>query len=415
MSMMTISRLTLTGSRVMGRALVASAGMAVAMSAAGAFAQGASAAAQPAGGQAPAEVKRFGGAELAPVPDAAPATPAPVFSEPEFEKISGLLSGSWKSAVPIKVGGDSFEVVTSVAPVFIPGMTDTFYAEVARGDALDRPYRQAIWQLVRVKGGVRLKTMEFRRSRGEHLAVVGLWAAADKFPMISTDDLVTTLMVELTADGAGYKGATAHAYPTSAGSAVEMTSELSFDGSTFKSADRGYGADGSLAWGPAAGESYAFGKIESPIAVARTPEGLVMLTYPTKTEGEVFKEGDRVALHYMGMLTNGMMFDSSYERQAPFEYNFGQNLIPGWDMGMADARKGLKRRLVIPGSLGYGERGNARAKIPSNATLVFSIDVLSITAAPTPPPAAPMPEPVKAQPVGEPVKEVPAGEKPKDS
>lgn len=348
--------------------------------------------------------KPFGGAPLAPVPDTAPAAPKPVFSDPEFEKIAGMLSGTWKSSKPIRVGADSFEVVTSVAPVFVPGMTDTFYAEVARGDALDRPYRQAIWQLQRVKGKIRLKTMEFRRARGEQLAAVGLWAAPDRFPMISTDELVTTLMVELTADGAGYRGGTPHPYPTSAGSAVEMTSQISFDGTTFKSADRGFAADGSMAWGPADGDFYVFARVDSPIQVARTPEGLVMLTYNTVTEGDVFKQGDRIAVHYIGMLSNGTMFDSSYERQAPFEYNFGQSLIAGWDMGMADARKGLKRRLVIPGSLGYGERGNARAKIPPNATLVFSIDVLSITAAPPPPAAADpaaQPQPVQAQPVEE--------------
>ncbi len=348
--------------------------------------------------------KPFGGAPLAPVPDTAPAAPKPVFSDPEFEKIAGMLSGTWKSSKPIRVGADSFEVVTSVAPVFVPGMTDTFYAEVARGDALDRPYRQAIWQLQRVKGKIRLKTMEFRRARGEQLAAVGLWAAPDRFPMISTDELVTTLMVELTADGAGYRGGTPHPYPTSAGSAVEMTSQISFDGTSFKSADRGFAADGSMAWGPADGDFYEFARVDSPIQVARTPEGLVMLTYNTVTEGDVFKQGDRIAIHYIGMLANGTMFDSSYERQAPFEYNFGQSLIAGWDMGMADARKGLKRRLVIPGSLGYGERGNARAKIPPNATLVFSIDVLSITAAPPPPPGADpaaQPQPVQAQPVEE--------------
>lgn len=364
-------------------------------------------------GQTPPPDKQpFGGAPLAPVPLPKAETPKPVFSDPEFEKIAGMLAGTWKSSSPIRVGADSFDVVTSVAPVFVPGMTDTFYAEVARGDAIDRPYRQAIWQLIRVKGKIRLKTMEFRRSRGEQLAAVGLWAAPDKFPMISQDELVTTLMVELSPDGAGYKGATPHAYPTSAGTAVEMTSELAFDGTTFKSADRGYAADGSLAWGPAANEMYAFGKIESPVQVARTPEDLVMLTYPTKTEGDVFKSGDRITLHYIGMLTNGTIFDSSYERQAPYEYNFGTRLVAGWDMGMADARKGLKRRLIVPSNLGYAERGHPRAKIPPNATLVFSIDVLSVAAAPPPPPE---PAPVQAAPAPAPAEQKPAEVKPADS
>jgi hypothetical protein len=340
--------------------------------------------------------KPFGGAELSPPIDTTKA-PSPVFSEPEFEKIAGLLAGSWKSSTPIKAGSDSFDVVTSVAPVFIAGMTDTMYAEVARGDAIDRPYRQAVWQLQRVKGKIRLKTMEFRRPRGEQLSAIGTWAVPEKFPPVSTDDLVTTLMVELTADGAGYKGATPAPYPTFAGGAVEMTSQIAFDGTTFRSADRGFGADGSVVWGPADNEWYSFGKIEVPVQVARTPEGLVMITYPTTTEGEVFKAGDRIAMHYVGTMQNGTIFDSSYERQSPFEYNFGQQLIAGWDMGMADARKGLKRRLIVPAPLAYGDRGNSRAKIPPGATLVFNIEVLNLTAMP-----APVAQPVQAQPEAQP-------------
>ena len=138
-------------------------------------------------------------------------------------------------------------------------------------------------------------------------------------------------------------------------------------------------------------------------------------------DGAVVPDTATVSVCYMGVNgRDGSVFDSSYERQAPFEYNFGQSLIAGWDIGMADARKGLKRRLVIPGSLGYGERGNARAKIPPNATLVFSIDVLSITAAPPPPAAADpaaQPQPVQAQPVqAQPVQEAkPAEAKPEGS
>ena len=310
---------------------------------------------------------------------AQPAASAATWTDPEFGKIAGMISGTWKSAAPVKVGSDSFEVVTSFAPVAISDVPNAFYGEVARGDALDRPYRQIVLQLHRVKGKIRMKTMEFRRPKGEQLSLVGLWAAPQSFPKsVSMADLVTTLDIELTAEGDGYKGATPHPYPTSAGGASEMTSEIAFGPGRFQSADRGFGADGQVVWGPAAGESYAFQKIENPIKVDASPDGLVMLTYPSKLEGKTFAEGDQITLHYVGCLENGWVVDSSYQRNSPFVYNYGRRLIEGWTRGVADSQKGLKRRLVIPGPLAYKEAGRERDRIGPNATLYYMIDVLNI-------------------------------------
>ncbi len=331
------------------------------------------------------------------------ASQAPVFTDPEFSKIAGMISGTWKSAAPVKVGADSFEVVTSFAPVAISDVPNAFYGEVARGDALDRPYRQIVLQLHRVKGKIRMKTMEIRRPKGELLSIIGLWAAPQAFPKsVTMNDLVTTLDIEFTAEGDGYKGATPHPYPTSAGGASEMTSEIAFGPGRFQSADRGFGADGQVVWGPAAGESYAFQKIENPIKVDASPDGLVMLTYPSKLEGKTFAEGDQITLHYVGCLDNGYVVDSSYQRNSPFVYNYGRRLIQGWLRGVADAQKGLKRRLVIPGDLGYGAAGRESANIPPNATLFYAIDVLNIeNVAPVTPAPAPATD---AQPV-EPAKQ----------
>lgn len=322
---------------------------------------------------------------------------APTWTDPDFSKIASMISGSWKSSAPVKVGSDSFEVVTSFAPVVIADVPNAFYAEVARGDALDRPYRQIVLQLHRVKGKIRMKTMEIRRPKGELLSLIGLWAAPLSFPKsVTMNDLVTTLDIELAADGDGYKGATPHQYPTSAGGASEMTSEIAFGPGRFQSADRGYGADGQVVWGPPAGESYAFQKIENPVKVDTSPDGLVMLTYPSKLEGKTFGDGDKVTLHYVGCLENGVIFDSSYQHNSPYEYMFGRKLIDGWTRAMADAQKGLKRRVVIPGALAYGARGRDGAGIPPNATLFFSLDVLNIE--PTTPPAASTSDNMQSQP-----------------
>jgi FKBP-type peptidyl-prolyl cis-trans isomerase len=87
--------------------------------------------------------------------------------------------------------------------------------------------------------------------------------------------------------------------------------------------------------------------------------------------------GDLVTVHYVGTLTNGAKFDSSYDRNQPYTFRLGTGaVIAGWDQGVPGMRVGGKRRLTIPPSLGYGNQ--AVGSIPPNSTLIFEIDLLSI-------------------------------------
>ncbi|HLU91427.1 MAG TPA: FKBP-type peptidyl-prolyl cis-trans isomerase, partial [Pedomonas sp.] len=83
-------------------------------------------------------------------------------------------------------------------------------------------------------------------------------------------------------------------------------------------------------------------------------EGVV--TLPSGLQIETVREGqgaaspgpnDVVMVHYRGTLTNGEVFDSSYERGQPAVFPL-QGVIPGWSEGLQHMKPGGQYRLVIP-------------------------------------------------------------------
>jgi FKBP-type peptidyl-prolyl cis-trans isomerase len=95
--------------------------------------------------------------------------------------------------------------------------------------------------------------------------------------------------------------------------------------------------------------------------------------------GTAPKHGDTVKVHYTGWLTDGTKFDSSVDRDEPFEFVLGTGqVIQGWDQGVAGMRVGDKARLTIPPELAYGEAGYPGA-IPPKATLIFEVELLAIS------------------------------------
>ena len=109
---------------------------------------------------------------------------------------------------------------------------------------------------------------------------------------------------------------------------------------------------------------------------SKTSSGLL---YKFEKENNSHKpsNGNKVKVHYKGMLLDGTVFDSSFKRNQPIEFTLGVGqVIKGWDEGVSLLGIGDKASFIIPSDLAYGAAG-AGGVIPPNATLVFEVELIS--------------------------------------
>jgi peptidylprolyl isomerase len=105
-------------------------------------------------------------------------------------------------------------------------------------------------------------------------------------------------------------------------------------------------------------------------------EGVVDVTELKKGNGAVVKEGSKITVNYVGTTVNGIEFDSTKKQGKPFTFTVGKHeTLPGIDAGVVGMKKGGKRRLFIPPSLGlrYGNES-----VPPNSPIFVEIEVLDV-------------------------------------
>lgn len=118
----------------------------------------------------------------------------------------------------------------------------------------------------------------------------------------------------------------------------------------------------------------AMGEVDGVMTV---PSGLqYRIVRPGVKDGAKPNPTDKVTVHYHGTFVDGKVFDSSYNRAKPSEFQ-ANGVISGWVEALADMSACEARTLYIPGKLAYGPSGRGPS-IPPNATLIFNVQMLGI-------------------------------------
>ncbi len=127
-------------------------------------------------------------------------------------------------------------------------------------------------------------------------------------------------------------------------------------------------------------------KVSKPNKTVTLGSGLSYMTLKTGNSKITSGIGKKITVHYAGWIADnskpngkGNKFDSSVDRGQKFTFTIGaKQVIKGWEDGLKNMKIGEKRKLTIPYSLAYGERG-IPGVIPPKATLIFEVELFNVT------------------------------------
>jgi peptidylprolyl isomerase len=124
-------------------------------------------------------------------------------------------------------------------------------------------------------------------------------------------------------------------------------------------------------------------------AIETAPSGL-QYKIITPGQGQQATSGKFVKVHFKGKLPNGIVFSNSRDKGAPFEFKLGSSNIPaGLNEGIGLLKEGGKAELIVPPSLGYGDKGTSG--VPPNSTMEFEIELIKVSSVPSMPTVPPKP------------------------
>ncbi len=100
----------------------------------------------------------------------------------------------------------------------------------------------------------------------------------------------------------------------------------------------------------------------------------------TPGSGNYIQSKETVEIHYKGSFFDGTIFDSTYDRNNPMEFTYGdpQQVIPGIDIALKSMKKGTKAKIIIPSLLGFGENGTIDKTIRPYTPLIYEVEVINV-------------------------------------
>ncbi|MFI4915508.1 MAG: CpcT/CpeT family chromophore lyase [Phycisphaerales bacterium JB060] len=315
------------------------------------------------------------GPESGPEPSVFAGSGVAAQSDAGVARLTSMLEGSWKTTEPVGQGEEARTLWMHMLPFETELLGRAIYVEVHPDGTPWEPVRQAIFRVYRYGGELRLRTYEFRDAeRAEVLA--NLWLAPEHMPLddIKPGELLPTRDLAFERGRGGFEGQTTRPYPTGERGSVEMTSQMRVRPDRIVSEDTFYGLDGSPIPGSGA---ITWERGTLPATVEVSEDGLVVITLEEgKTDGPPTDEGDLVFLHYDARQTTGELFDSTWEQGLAMRVAYPLRVVGGFKKGIEPLVEGMRRKLIIPPELGFGDV--EMQNLPANSTLVFHIKVLRV-------------------------------------